>query len=126
MSDALAASLVNVVPTSFGRFWGLIVVLISAPGGFFMSNDAFFYGVLPVMLEAGKLYGFTPFQIGFASLLGQAFHMLSPLTAFIYLLLSMTGLDMGEWQRACFKWTLAIFAIFVATALALGIVPLYR
>lgn len=126
MSDALAASLVKVVPESFGRFWGLIVVLISAPGGFFMSNDAFFYGVLPVLLEAGKLYGFTPFEIGFASLLGQAFHMLSPLTAFIYLLLSMTGLDMGEWQRACFKWTLGIFVIFITSALAFGVVPLYR
>lgn len=126
MSDALASSLVNVVPASMGRFWGMIVVLISAPGGFIMSNDAFFYGVLPVLLEAGKLYGFTPFEIGFASLLGQAFHMLSPLTAFIYLLLSMTGLDLGEWQRACFKWTLGIFVIFILTALVLGVVPLYR
>jgi CitMHS family citrate-Mg2+:H+ or citrate-Ca2+:H+ symporter len=92
------------------------VVLISAPGGFFLSNDAFFYGVLPVLVQAGKLYGFTPFEVGYASLLGQAFHMLSPLTAFIYLLLSMTQLDMGEWQRACFGWCVAIFAIFIATA----------
>ncbi len=126
MSDALAASLVKVIPEAFGRFWGLIVVLISAPGGFFMSNDAFFYGVLPVLLEAGKLYGFSPFEIGFASLLGQAFHMLSPLVAFIYLLLSMTGLDMGEWQRACFKWTFGIFVIFIASAIVFGVVPLYR
>lgn len=126
MSDALAGSLVNVVPTAMGRFWGLIVVMISAPGGFFLSNDAFFYGVLPVLVQAGKLYGFTPFEVGFASLLGQAFHMLSPLTAFIYLLLSMTQLDMGEWQRACFGWCLAIFAIFIASALIFGLVPLYR
>jgi citrate-Mg2+:H+ or citrate-Ca2+:H+ symporter, CitMHS family len=52
--------------------------------------------------------------------------MLSPLTAFIYLLLSITGLDMGEWQKACFGWTLGIFAIFVAAALIFGVVPLYR
>ncbi|TWF59180.1 CitMHS family transporter [Neorhizobium alkalisoli] len=126
MSDALASSMVNVIPPQLGGFWGLIVVLISAPGGFFLSNDAFFYGVLPVLVEAGKVYGFTPFEVGFASLLGQAFHMLSPLTAFIYLLLSMTGLDMGEWQRACFKWCLGIFFIFIATAVVMGVVPLYR
>lgn len=126
MSDALASSMVNVIPRELGGFWGLIVVLISAPGGFFLSNDAFFYGVLPVLVEAGKVYGFSPFEIGFASLLGQAFHMLSPLTAFIYLLLSMTRLDMGEWQRACFGWTLGIFVIFIAAALFLGYVPLYR
>ncbi|MBS7544762.1 CitMHS family transporter [Ancylobacter oerskovii] len=126
MSDALASSLVHIVPPALGDFWGLIVVLISAPGGFFLSNDAFFYGVLPPLVEAGKVYGFTPFQIGFASLLGQAFHMLSPLTAFIYLLLSMTGLDMGEWQKACFPWCLALFGIFIACAVLLGVVPLYR
>ncbi|NVO15314.1 MAG: citrate transporter [Rhodoplanes sp.] len=126
MSDAMAASLVDVVPQSMGRFWGLIVVLISAPGGFFLSNDAFFYGVLPVLVEAGKIYGFTPFQIGFASLLGQAFHMLSPLTAFIYILLGITQVDMGEWQKACFGWTVGIFVVFIATALMLGVVPLYR
>jgi CitMHS family citrate-Mg2+:H+ or citrate-Ca2+:H+ symporter len=125
MSDALAGSLVAIIPESLGRFWGLIVTLISAPGGFFLSNDAFFYGVLPVLLEAGKQYGFTAFQIGYASLLGQAFHMLSPLTAFIYLLLSMTELDMGEWQRACFKWTAAIFVIFVACGMIFGFVPLF-
>jgi CitMHS family citrate-Mg2+:H+ or citrate-Ca2+:H+ symporter len=126
MSDAMAASLVNVVPQSMGRFWGLIVVLISAPGGFFMSNDAFFYGVLPVLVEAGKLYGFTPFEIGYASLLGQAFHMLSPLTAFIYVLLSITGLDMSEWQKTCFPWCVGVFVIFIVTALVFGVVPLYR
>ena len=126
MSDALASSMVNVVPNSFGRFWGLIVVLVSAPGGFFLSNDAFFYGVLPVLVQAGKIYGFSPFEVGFASLLGQAFHMLSPLTAFIYLLLSMTKLDMGEWQRACFGWALGIFFIWLAVAVVMGVVPLYR
>lgn len=125
MSNALAGSLVAIVPQSMGRFWGLIVTLISAPGGFFLSNDAFFYGVLPVLLEAGKQYGFTAFQIGYASLLGQAFHMLSPLTAFIYLLLSMTEQDMGEWQKACFKWMVGIFIIFVACALIFGFVPLF-
>jgi citrate-Mg2+:H+ or citrate-Ca2+:H+ symporter, CitMHS family len=91
-----------------------------------MSNDAFFYGVLPVLVEAGKLYGFSPFEIGFASLLGQAFHMLSPLTAFIYVLLSITKLDMGEWQKAYFPWCIGIFVIFIATALMFGVVPLYR
>ena len=53
-----------------------------------------------------------------ASLMGQAFHLLSPLVAFIYLLLRLTGLDMGQWQKESAKYALGIFVIFVVTIVA--------
>lgn len=126
MSNALVLSLTNIIPSQLGRFWGLVVAVLSAPGTFFLSNDAFYYGVLPVLADAGMSYGFTALELGVASLLGQAFHLLSPLVAFIYLLLNLTGLDMGEWQKESAKWALGIFIIFVAVAAIFGIVPLYK
>ncbi|WFA08142.1 citrate:proton symporter [Tissierella sp. Yu-01] len=126
MADALALSLARVIPTSFGRYWGLIVAVLSAPGTFFLSNDAFYYGVLPVLAEAGAQYGFTTLELGVASLLGQAYHLLSPLVAFIYLLLNLTGLDMGEWQKESAKWATGIFIIFIAIAAITGSVPLFK
>lgn len=126
MADALAISLANIIPASFGRFWGLIVAVLSAPGTFFLSNDAFYYGVLPVLAEAGVKYGFNPLELGIASLLGQAFHLLSPLVAFIYLLLNLTGLDMGEWQKESAKWATGIFIIFIGMAAITGAVPLFK
>ena len=126
MSDALASSLISLIPPQLGRFWGLIMAIVSAPGTFLLSNDAFYYGVLPVFAEAGYSYGFTALEIGTASLLGQAFHLLSPLVAFIYLLLNLTGLDMGEWQRESAKWAVGIFVIFILTAAVTGVVPLMK
>ena len=126
MSDALANSLITLIPPSLGRFWGLITAIVSAPGTFLLSNDAFYYGVLPVFAEAGYTYGFTALEIGTASLLGQAFHLLSPLVAFIYLLLRLTDLDMGEWQRESAKWASGIFVIFILTAAITGSVPLMK
>jgi len=125
-SDALTMSLTNIIPESFGRFWGLVVAIISAPGTFFLSNDAFYYGVLPVLAETGATYGFTHLELGVASLLGQAFHLLSPLVAFIYLLLAKTELDMFEWQKESAKWALGIFAIFIVIAGVFGIVPFMK
>lgn len=121
MANALATLIVNVIPQSWGRAWGLIVSIISAPGTYFLSNDAFYYGVVPVIAEAGVGYGFTTLQVGIASLLGQAFHLLSPLVAFIYLLLELTGLDMVEWQKQSAKWAIGIFIIFILTAHFTGI-----
>ena len=126
MSDALANSLIKLIPPALGRFWGLITAIVSAPGTFLLSNDAFYYGVLPVFAEAGYTYGFTALEIGTASLLGQAFHLLSPLVAFIYLLLRLTDLDMGEWQKESAKWACGIFVIFIVTAAITGYVPLMK
>ena len=126
MSVALATSLANIIPKSLGNWWGLITAVISAPGTFFLSNDAFYYGVLPVLSQAGLQYGYTTLELGIASLLGQAFHLISPLVAFIYLLLELTEQDLGEWQRKTAKWALGIFIIFIALGAITGSVPLFK
>lgn len=125
MATALANSFATIIPKQLAGFWGLIIALVSAPGTFFISNDGFYYGILPVMAEAGASYGFSPEAMALASLMGQAFHLLSPLVAFIYLLLRLTGLDMGEWQRESAKYAAVIFVIFVVTIIATGHMPLY-
>lgn len=125
MAEALANSFTYIIPKQLAGFWGVIIALISAPGTFFLSNDGFFFGVLPVLAKAGQAYGFTNMQMALASLMGQAFHLLSPLVAFIYLLLRLTDLDMGEWQKESAKYALGIFIIFVVTLIGLGFLPLY-
>ena len=123
MDSAIANSLATIIPSSMGRYWGLIVALLSAPGTFFLSNDAFYYGVLPVLAETGATYGFTPLQMGYASLMGQAFHLLSPLVPFIYVLLRLTDVDMGQWQRKSLLWALGIFVIYVVVGILFGLMP---
>lgn len=125
MADALANSFVDIIPKQLAGAWGLIVALISAPGTFFLSNDGFYFGVIPVLAEAGRAYGFTNMEMALASLMGQAFHLLSPLVAFIYLLLRKLGLDMGQWQKESAKYALGIFVIFIVTIMLLGHLPIY-
>lgn len=124
MSDAIAQSLVSVIPESMGRYFAVIIAFISAPGTYFLNNDAFYYGVLPVLAETAQVYGFTSLQIGFAALMGQAFHFLSPLVAFIYLLLELTGISLLEYQAYIFRWTIGIFVIFMACGLVMGYLPI--
>ncbi len=124
MGDAIATSMTTIIPASWGKFWCLIVALISAPGTVFLSNDAFYFGVLPLLAETGKAYGFTPIQLGFASLMGQAFHLLSPLVPFIYVLLRLTDVDMGQWQRKSALWAIGIFVIYIVVGALFGLMPL--
>jgi citrate-Mg2+:H+ or citrate-Ca2+:H+ symporter, CitMHS family len=124
MAEAIANNLISLIPQSLGAHFPIITAIISVPGAFFLSNDAFYFGVLPVLAKTGALYGFSAAQIGVAALIGQAFHLLSPLVAAIYLLLQMSGVDMGEWQRYTAKWAIGIFLIYVITIVGSGFMPL--
>lgn len=126
MADSIAQSLISVIPESVGACWSLVMAVSSGLGSFLIANDAYYYGVFPVLAQTGYEYGWTAQQLGIASLMGQAFHQISPLVAFVYLLLNKTGLEMGDWQRKSVKVLAGIFIIYIVVTALLGIVPLYQ
>ncbi|MDT2047860.1 damage-inducible protein CinA [Priestia aryabhattai] len=106
MVDAIANSLVAIIPDSLGSFFPVVVALTSMPFTFVLSNDAYYFGVLPILAEAGAAYGVDPVEIARASILGQPVHFLSPLVASTLLLVGMVKTDIGELQRYGFKWAI--------------------
>lgn len=124
MSTAMGEVLATWVPERFGNHWPLIVAIISVPGTFVLSNDAFYLGVLPVLNQVGVANGFSAMDIAVASTAGQAFHLLSPLVGFIYLLLNLTGVDMGKWQLESAKWGIGVFIGFLIGMFLISGVPL--
>jgi CitMHS family citrate-Mg2+:H+ or citrate-Ca2+:H+ symporter len=51
MVEAMSKEFVAMIPPSMGPYLAPITALVSMPLTFFMSNDAFFYGVLPILLK---------------------------------------------------------------------------
>ncbi|MGE8080250.1 CitMHS family transporter [Peribacillus loiseleuriae] len=124
MVDAMASSLIQHIPDFMGSHFAVITAVISAPFTFFMSNDAFYYGVLPLLAKAGSAYGIDPALIGRASLLGLPVHLLSPLVPSTYLLVGMVGADFGALQRSFLKWACGSTVVMIIVAVVLGIIPL--
>lgn len=124
MVDAMAASVTSAVPDAMGPYLAPITALLSIPFTFFISNDAFYFGMLPILAESGAHYGISAAAIGRASLVGQQVHLLSPLVASTYLLVGMSGIEMGEHQRFTLKWALISCLVFMATCLVFGVFPL--
>jgi CitMHS family citrate-Mg2+:H+ or citrate-Ca2+:H+ symporter len=116
MVDAISNALVSIIPESVGSFFPLVVALTSMPFTFVLSNDAYYFGVLPILAEAGAAYGVSPLEIARASILGQPVHFLSPLVASTLLLVGMVKTDIGEFQRYAFKWTLLCSVVIIAVA----------
>jgi CitMHS family citrate-Mg2+:H+ or citrate-Ca2+:H+ symporter len=124
MLGAIANSVVKLVPHSLGPYLAVITGLLSMPFTFFLSNDAFYFGVVPVLSQAAAAYGIRPEEIARASLVGQPVHLLSPLVPSTYLLVGLAKVEFADNQRFTIKWTVLTTVIMLLVNLALGVIPL--
>jgi CitMHS family citrate-Mg2+:H+ or citrate-Ca2+:H+ symporter len=124
MVDAMGHAVVAMIPNALGPHMPVITALTSMPFTFFMSNDAYYFGILPILTEAAANYGIDPVEMGRASLLGQPVHLLSPLVPSTYLLVGMAGVNFGDHQRFTLKWACGTTIVMLIVALVTGIVSL--
>ncbi|MEO7521740.1 MAG: citrate:proton symporter, partial [Gemmatimonas sp.] len=68
MVDAMAGSVINLVPPALGPYLAVVTGFLSIPFTFLISNDAFYFGVLPVLAKAGEAYGISAAEMARASL----------------------------------------------------------
>lgn len=124
MADAMARSALSIIPPEIGPFLAPITALASMPLTFVMSNDAYYFGVVPVIAATAANFGIGPEEIARASLIGQPVHALSPLLAPIYLACGLLGVDVADAQRFALKWAVLICLLVLGVALLTGAVPL--
>lgn len=124
MVDAMATAALEIVPTGWGPCLAPITALLSMPLTFVMSNDAYYFGVLPVVANTAAEFGVAPDEIARASLMGQTVHSLSPLLAPLYLVCGLLEVDVAEAQRYCLKWAVLITLLAIAAAMLSGAFPL--
>jgi CitMHS family citrate-Mg2+:H+ or citrate-Ca2+:H+ symporter len=125
MVDAMAKSVTAIIPEGGGQFIPLITALVSLHFTFLISNDAFYFGILPILAEAGAAYGHSAEAIGRASLVGQQVHLLSPLVASTYLLVGLCEIDFGAHQRFTLPWALGMATVMLAAGVLVGAIPLF-
>jgi len=123
MVDAVGTALLKVIPDSMGPLLAPLTALLSIPMTWLVSNDVFYFGVLPVLADTAKHHGISGIEMARASLVGQPVHILSPLVASTYLVVSMLKLDYAENQRFTFKWSLINCFILLAMSLLMGLFP---
>jgi CitMHS family citrate-Mg2+:H+ or citrate-Ca2+:H+ symporter len=123
MVEAMAAALVAAIPPQLGPYFAPITALVSMPLTFFMSNDAFYFGILPVLAETASHYGVAPEAIARASLTALPVHAMSPLIAAIYLVCGLLKVEVGAAQRFSLKWAVMACLVLIAAGLASGAFP---
>jgi citrate-Mg2+:H+ or citrate-Ca2+:H+ symporter, CitMHS family len=124
MVDAMADSVIRLVPPVLGPYLAIVTGVLSIPFTFFISNDAFYFGVLPILAKAGQAYGISAAEMARASLIGQPVHLLSPLVPSTFLLVGLVGVDFDDHQRYTLKWALGSAAVLLLAGLVTLVIPL--
>ncbi|MFF9455113.1 CitMHS family transporter [Streptomyces flaveolus] len=122
MVDHMANWLVDTIPDGMGPHMGLVTGLLSLPLTYFMSNDGFYFGVLPVLAEAGHAHGVPTLEIARASIVGQPLHMSSPLVPAVYVLVGMAKVEFGDHTRFVVKWAVLTSLVILAAGILFGII----
>jgi CitMHS family citrate-Mg2+:H+ or citrate-Ca2+:H+ symporter len=122
MIEEMARALVSAVPEGAGGALPVLVAVTAMPLSLVFTPDAYYFGVLPVLAETTAALGGDPAEVARAAILGQMTtgFPLSPLTAATFILVGMTGVDLGEHQRFIFKWAFGTTLVMTAVALATG------
>ncbi|ROI00935.1 CitMHS family transporter [Chryseobacterium daecheongense] len=119
---AMGNSIIEIIPKSWGGSLNIITAIFSVPLTFFLTNDAYYFGILPIITATGDQLGISPDILGRASLVGQASHLLSPLVPSTYLLVSLAGVEFSDHLKFTLKWAIGSSIVMLLGALALSII----
>tara|TARA_R110000765_G_scaffold69475_3_gene134750 strand:+ start:3938 stop:5230 length:1293 start_codon:yes stop_codon:yes gene_type:complete len=122
MIDAMAQSSVTMITPSIGSHLAVLTGLISMPASLLFDPDSFYFGILPLLSTTASHFGVDSVEIGRAAIMGQMTtgFPVSPLTGSTYLLVGLTGVDLGEHQRKTIPLAFLITLIILIISVLIG------
>jgi len=123
MLRAMAESVAGFIPSKGATHIPFVLGLLSMPLSMLFDPDSFYFGVLPVIAEAGKALGVAPVSVAQAALLGQMTtgFPVSPLTPATFLVVGLCGIELGEHQKFTIPFLFSASVLMSLAAVAFGV-----
>ena len=125
MLEAMANAIMSVIPTAMGKYIHIIFGVLALPLGLCIGTDAYFYGIMPLVIHVGETYGVTPLATAMAMLIGKNIAlMVSPLVPATFLAIGLTNTELKDHMKFSIPPYYAVSIIMLVFGVVAGIIPL--
>ena len=124
MVDAMATTIVNVLPASMAPHMHWFMALFSVPLMMILGTDAFYYALLPIIIGVVAPFGVSAQAVAATFLLTATFGTpVSPSVAAVYVGLGLADITIGDHIKYSLKfvWPMSIITLIASTLL--GVIP---
>ena len=83
-----------------GQFIHIIFGVLALPLGLCVGTDAYFYGIMPLVMEVGETYGVASLSTALTMAIGKNLAlMVSPLVPATYLAIGLTNTELKDHMK---------------------------
>lgn len=119
MLTDMANAIIGIIPSLMGQFIHIIFGVLALPLGLCIGTNAYFYGIMPLVMEVGEIYGVASLNTAYTMLIGKNLAlMVSPLTPATFLAIGLTNTELKDHM----KFSIPIYWIISVFMLLLGVI----
>lgn len=124
MLTAMANVIIGIVPAFLGKYLHIIFGILALPLGLCIGTDAYFYGIMPLVIEVGATYGIAPLSTAVTMIIGKNLAlMVSPLVPATFLAIGLADVELKDHMKFSIPIYWGVSIIMVIVAVILGVVP---
>lgn len=125
MLTEMANAIMGIIPSFMGQFIHLIFGVLALPLGLCIGTDAYFYGIMPLVMQVGETYGVASLSTALTMVIGKNLAlMVSPLVPATYLAIGLTDVELKDHMKFSIPIYWIVSLCMLALGVVLGIIPL--
>ena len=125
MLNEMANAIMSVIPTALGKYIHIIFGILALPLGLCIGTDAYFYGIMPLVMQVGETYGVASLSTAMAMIIGKNLAlMVSPLVPATFLAIGLTGTELKDHMKFSIPPYFIISVLMVILSVIFGVIPL--
>ncbi len=125
MLTEMANAIMGVIPGFLGQFIHIIFGVLALPLGLCIGTDAYFYGIMPLVMQVGETYGVASLSTALTMVIGKNLAlMVSPLVPATYLAIGLADTELKDHMKFSIPvyWVVSICMLVIGVIF--GIIPL--
>ncbi len=124
MLTEMANAIMSIIPGFLGQFIHIIFGILALPLGLCIGTDAYFYGIMPLVMQVGETYGVASLSTALTMVIGKNLAlMVSPLVPATYLAIGLTDVELKDHMKFSIPIYWGVSIVMLVIGVVIGIIP---